>query len=56
MLLKDHPECQNKIQDTCKSELFVMDSKHQDLNVYSIIPLDGKCPMCTVNWQHTYDL
>ena len=28
VLLHDHPEGQNKIQDNYKSELFVMESKH----------------------------
>ena len=45
VLLHDHPEGWNKIQDHYKSELFVMESKHQDLNVYMIKPLCGKGPM-----------
>ena len=39
VLLHDHLEVQNKIQDHCKSELFVMDLKHWDPNVYNIKPL-----------------
>ena len=50
VLLCDHPEGQNKIQDHYKRELFVVESKHQDLNVYNIKPLCGKGPMHTVNW------
>ena len=49
VLLRDHPEGRNKIQDHYKSELYVMESKHQDPNVYKIKPLCGKGPMCTVN-------
>ena len=49
VLLHDHPEGQNKIQDHYRSKLFVMDSKHQDPYVYNIKPLCGKGPMCTVN-------
>ena len=56
VLLKDHPEGQNKIQDNYKSEQLIMDSKHQDPNVHSIKPLDGNGPMHTMNWQQLYIL
>ena len=56
VLLHDHPEGHNKIQDNYKKELFVMDSKHQDPNDYIIKPLNGKGPMHTVNWQQLFDL
>ena len=36
VLLCDHPEGCNKIQDNYKSKLFIMESKHQDPNVYPI--------------------
>ena len=36
VLLHDHPEGLNKIQEHYKSKLFVMESKHQDPNVYNI--------------------
>ena len=49
VLLWDHPEGHNKIQDNYKSELFVIESKHQDLKLYIIKPLNGKGPMCTIN-------
>ena len=49
VLLHDHPEGLNKIQDHYKSKLFVMDSKHWDPNVYNIQPLCGKGPMCMMN-------
>ena len=39
VLLHDHLEGQNKIQDNYKSKLFVVESKHQDPNVYNIKPL-----------------
>ena len=38
VLLRDHPEGQNTIQDNYKSELFV----HRDPNVYSIKPVSCK--------------
>ena len=56
VLLHDHPKGCNKIQDNCKNELFVMELKHQDPNVYVIKPLNGKGPMCMVNWQQLFDL
>ena len=49
VLLCDHPEGQNKIQEHYKSELFVVDLKHQAPNVYNVKPLYGKGPVCTVN-------
>ena len=49
VLLHDHPEGQNKIQDHYKSKLFVIESKHQDPNVYKIKPLCGKGPRHMVN-------
>ena len=46
----------NKIQDHYKSKLFVVESKHQDPNVYNIKPLCGKGAMHMVNWQQLFDL
>ena len=56
VLLHDHPEGCNKIQDNYKNELFVVESKHQDLNVYVIKPLNGKDPMHKVNWWQLFNL
>ena len=42
MLLRDHPEGLNKIHDNYKSELFVVESQHQDPNVSTIKPVSGK--------------
>ena len=56
VLLHDHPDGHNKIENNYKNELFVMESKHQDSNVYIIKPLNGKSPMCMVNWQQLFDL
>ena len=56
MLLCDHPEGRNKIQDNYRNELFVMEFQHQDPNVYTIKPLNGKGPMHKVNWQQLFDL
>ena len=38
------------------SELFVMDLKHGDPNVYTIKPLNGKGPMHMVNWWQLFNL
>ena len=56
VLLRDHPEGRNKIQDNYKNELFVMESQHQDPNVYTIRPLNGKGPMHKVNQWQLFDL
>ena len=56
VLLRDHPEGRNKIQDHYKSELYVVESKHQDPNVYKIKPLCGKGPMRMVNQRQLFDL
>ena len=49
MLLHDLLEGHNKIQDNYKSELFAVELKHQEPNVYIIKPLNGKGPMYTAN-------
>ena len=56
VLLHDHLEGQNKIQDHYKSELYVIESKHWDPNVYKIKPLCGKGPMHMVNRRQLFDL
>ena len=49
VLLRDHPEGHNEIQDNYKSELFVIVDHHKDPNVYIIQSLDEKGPKKTVN-------
>ena len=56
VLLGDHPEGQNKIQDNYKSELFLMESQHQDPNVYIIKPICGKGVVQKVNQCQLFDL
>ena len=52
VLLCDHPEGQNKLQDNYKSEQYVMESKHWDPNVYTINPLSEKGPVHMMSlWQ-----
>ena len=49
VLLRDHPEGRNKIQDNYKSELFVIIEHHKDPNMYVIQSLDKKGPKKIVN-------
>ena len=49
VLLHDHPESHNKIQDKYKSEEFVVVGKHPDPNVYHIKPVNGNGPEWIVN-------
>ena len=56
VLLCDHAEGRNKIQDNYKSKLFIIELKHQDPNVYKIKPLCGKGPMRMVNQRQLFDL
>ena len=52
MLLKDHPEGWNKIQENYKSELLGVAAYHKDPDVYVIQSINKKEPKRTVNrWQ-----
>ena len=44
VLLCNHPEGQNKIQDKYKGEKFVVVGKHPQPNVYCIKPVNGNGP------------
>ena len=56
VLLWDHPEGHNKIQDKYKSKKFVVVGKHPEPNVYCIKPLNGNGPAWTVNQCQLQDL
>ena len=56
VLLRDHPEGCNKIQDNYKSELFVVVNHDKDPSVYIIQSLDKKGLKKTVNRQQLIDL
>ena len=51
VLLCDHLEGRNKIQDDYKPDLFEVTSKHSDPNAFFVKPLDGKGPVKQVNWR-----
>ena len=44
VLLQDHPEGCNKIQDKYKSKKFVVVGKHPEPNVYCIKPVNDNGP------------
>ena len=56
VLLWDHPQGWNKIQDNYKSELFVAIDNHKDPNVYIIQSLDKEGPKRMVNRWQLFDL
>ena len=56
VLLRDHPEGHNKIQDKYKSEKFVVVGKRPEPNVYRIKPVNGNGPERTVNRRQLQDL
>ena len=56
ILLRDHPEGWNKIQDNYKSKLFVIVTHHKDPNVYITQSLKKKEPKRTVNRQQLFNL
>ena len=56
VLLRDHPEGRNKIQDDYKPDLFKVVGKHQDPNAFYVKPIDGKGPVKQVNRRQMFDL
>ncbi len=56
VLLRDHPEGRNKIQDNYKSELFVVADHHADPNVYVIKPVTGSDKLRVINRRQLFDL
>ena len=56
VLLRDHPEGRNKIQDDYKPDLFEVVGKHQDPNAFYVKPMDGKGPAKQVNRRQMFDL
>ena len=56
VLLQDHPEGCNKIQDKYKSKKFMVVGKHPEPNVYHIKPGNGNGPEQTINQCWLQDL
>ena len=55
VLLRDHPEGRNKIQDDYKLDLFEVTGKHSDPNAFFVKPLDGKGLVKQVNRRQMFD-
>ena len=56
VLLRDHPEGRNNIQDDYKPDLFEVTGKHSDPNAFFVKPLDRKGPVKQVNRRQMFDL
>ena len=56
LLLCDHPEGHNKIQDKYKRDKFVVVGKHPEPNVYLIKPVNGRGSEQTVSQCQLQDL
>ena len=52
ILLRDHPEARNKIQDNYKDQIYIVTGHHDNRNAYFVKPLGSKCQPKQVNpWE-----
>ena len=56
VLLRDHPEGRNKIQDYNKDQIYIVTGHHDNRNAYFVKPLGSKCQPKQVNRQEMFDL
>ena len=56
VLLHDHPEGPNKIQDNNKDEIYIATGHHDNRNAYFVKPLYSKCQPRQVNRREMFDL
>ena len=49
VLLHDHPEGRNKIQDNNKDQIYIVTGHHDHRNTYFVKPLGSKCQPKQVN-------
>ena len=49
VLLRDHPEGRNKIQDNNKDQIYAVTRHHDHRNAYFVKPLGSKCQPKQVN-------
>ena len=56
VILCNHPERCNKIQEKFKSSKLTRVSKHLDHTIYDIKPVDGKGPVHNISWCQLQDL
>ena len=56
VLLHDHPEGRNKIQDNNKDQIYIVTGHHDHQNAYFVKPLGSKCQPKQVNRREMFDL
>ena len=56
VLLCDHPEGLNKIQDNNKDQIYIVTGHHDNQNAYFVKPLGSKCQPKQVNRREMFDL
>ena len=56
VLLRDHPEGRNKIQDNNKDQIYIVTRHHDNHNAYFVKPLGSKCQPKQVNRWEMFDL
>ena len=56
VLLRDHPEGRNKIQDNNKDQIYIIMGHHDNCNAYFVKPLGSKCQPKQVNRREMFDL
>ena len=56
VLLRDHPEGRNKIQDNNKDQIYIVTGHHNHQNAYFVKPLGSKGRPKQVNLQEMFDL
>ena len=56
VLLRDHPEGRNKIQDNNKDQIHIVTGHHDNCNAYFVKPLGSKCQPKQVNRREMFDL
>ena len=56
VLLRDHPEGRNKIQDNNKDQIYIVTGHHDNRNAYFVKPLGNKCQPKQVNQREMFDL
>ena len=56
VLLRDHPEGRNKIQDNNKDQIYIVTGHHDNRNAYFVKPLGSKCQPKQVNQREMFDL
>ena len=56
VLLQDHPEGRNKIQDNNKDKIYIVTGHQDNRNAYFVKPLGSKCQLRQVNRREMFNL